>query len=117
MQNATYALLTMYANAGFLDAEVVPGIKLHEELHRALIDFKITENAQYSIRNILIEGLQVTRQKIIQRELTFSSDEIVDYSKLLASQRALYLTGLFKSVFIRPVDVDSLNDKKDILIH
>ena len=116
VQDATYTLLTLYANAGFLDTEVVPGIKINDELHRALVDFRITENEQFSIRNIIIRGLEITKKKIIMRDLTFKSGEIVNYSKLLASQRALYLTGLFESIFIRPVAIDSLSSEKDILI-
>ena len=116
VQDATYTLLTLYANAGFLDAEVVPGIKINDELHRALIDFRITENEQFSIRNIIIRGLEITKKKIIMRDLTFKSGEIVNYSKLLASQRELYLTGMFESIFIRPVTIDSLSSEKDILI-
>ena len=116
VQDATYKLLTMYANKGFLDAEVVPDIRINDEHHRALIDFQITEHEQFSIRDIIINGLEITKKKIIMRDLTFKSDEIVDYSKLLASQRALYLTGLFESVFIRPVTIDSLSSKKDIQI-
>ena len=116
VQDATYKLLTMYANLGYLDAEVVPDIRINEEYHRALIDFRITENEQYSIRDIIVQGLDVTKKKIIMREITFKQNEIVDYSKLLASQRSLYLTGLFESVFIRPVTLDSLSSQKDVLV-
>jgi len=100
----------------FLDGEVVPEIRISDEHHRALIDFQITEHEQFSIRDIVIQGLEITKKKIILRDLTFKSGEIVGYSKLLASQRALYLTGLFESVFIRPVTIDSLSSQKDIQI-
>ena len=116
VQDATYKLLTMYADEGFLDGEVVPEIRINDEHHRALIDFQITEHEQFSIRDIVIQGLEITKKKIILRDLTFKSGEIVGYSKLLASQRALYLTGLFESVFIRPVTIDSLSSQKDIQI-
>ena len=116
VQDATYKLLTMYANSGYLDAEVVPDILINEEHHRALIDFRVSENDQYSIRDININGLEITKKKIVWREVTFKSGEIVNYSKLLTSQRALYLTGLFESVFIRPVSIDSLSSQKDIQV-
>jgi len=116
VQDATYVLLTMYANDGFLDAEVVPDIRVNDEHHRALIDFQITEHEQFSIRDIVIRGIEITKKKIIMRDLNFKSGEIVNYYKLLASQRALYLTGLFESIFIRPVTIDSLSSQKDILI-
>ncbi len=116
VQDVTYKLLTIYANNGYLDAEVVPDILINNEHHLAHIDFRVSENEQYSIRDINIQGLEITKQKIIWRELTFKSGEIVNYSKLLASQRALYLTGLFESVFIRPVTIDSLSSQKDVQI-
>ena len=63
VQDATYKLLTMYADEGFLDGEVVPEIRINDEHHRALIDFQITEHEQFSIRDIVIQGLEITRRR------------------------------------------------------
>lgn len=102
VQDATLSLLTLYANTGYLEAEVRPDIRINSETHRALIDFAVEEKTQFTISGIRLEGAKRTKPKVIKRELLFKPKEVVNYSRLLESQRRLYLTGLFQSVFIRP---------------
>lgn len=117
IQDATLAILTLYSNAGYLEAEVTPDIRVNQETHRALIDFVIHEKAQFTISEIRLEGLQKTLAKVVLRELLFHPGEVVRYSSLLKSQRRLYLTGLFESVFIRPQPAaDGNSTQKCILI-
>jgi len=117
IQDATLSLLTLYANNGYLEAEVKTDIRINSETHRALIDFAIEEKTQFTISGIRLEGATKTRPQVIKRELLFGPGEVVNYSRLLESQRGLYLTGLFQSVFIRPqppLDGDSAG--KDIVV-
>lgn len=117
VEESALAMLTYYANNGYLDAEILPDIRINTESHLALIDFQITEGIQFSIGDIKILSAETTRLRVIQRELKFASGDIVTHVKLLESQRALYLTGLFESVFIRPIEsVSGDSTKKDILI-
>lgn len=117
VENSTLALLRFYADHGYLDAEVQPDIRVNPEDHLALIDFNITEKQQFRIDTIRISGHQKTRERVIRRELNFKPDEVINYSKLLRSQRQLYLTGLFQSVLVHPVVPRSgIGTKKDILI-
>jgi len=116
IQDATYKILSMYGNQGYLDAEAVPDIRINKEINKAIIDFQITENQQFTIHDIHIQGLDITKERVIWRNITFQSGEIVNYSRILKSQQNLYLTGIFESVFIRPVTIDSLPTQKDILI-
>ncbi|UCE19361.1 MAG: outer membrane protein assembly factor BamA [Gemmatimonadota bacterium] len=117
IEKSTIHLLTLYANNGYLNAQVEPSIRVSTETHRAVIDFNILEGVQFRIAQIALTGSQKTRQKVIRRELRFRSGEIVDYSRLLESQRRLYLTGLFQSVFVHPkTAVGGDSTKKDILI-
>ena len=41
LEESTLALLTMYANNGFLDASINTDIHINSEFHRAIIDYKI----------------------------------------------------------------------------
>jgi outer membrane protein insertion porin family len=117
IQDATVSLLTLYANNGYLEAEVKPDIRINSETHRALIDFTIEEKTQFTISGIRLEGAKKTRPKVIKRELLFRPGEVVNYSRLLESQRRLYLTGLFQSVFIRPQPpLDRDSTRKDIVV-
>jgi outer membrane protein insertion porin family len=117
VEQSTIALLTLYANHGFLDAQIEPSIRVNSETHRAIVDFYVKEGKQFRIDRILITGTTKTQDTVIRRELRFRTGEIVNYSRLLESQRRLYLTGLFQSVFVRPTLAASGDSvKKDILI-
>jgi len=117
IEKSTLAILRKYAEIGYLDTDINPDIRINSQSHSVLIDFIINEKTQYHIGNITITGLEKTKPTIVLRELNFNEGEIVNYSKLLRSQRQLYLTGLFQSVFIRPVTTETkLPDTKDILI-
>jgi outer membrane protein insertion porin family len=117
VQEATLTLLTLYANNGYLEAQVKPDIRIKAEAHRALVDFNIDEKDRFAIAQIRMEGLNKTRPRVVKRELLFRPGEVIRYSRLLESQRRLYLTGLFQSVFIRPQPPASGDSaKKDILI-
>ncbi len=117
IQESVNNLLAVYAEHGYLDAGITPNVKINVEAHRAVVDFMIQEGRQSDIDSIRIEGNVRTHRKVIERELLFKPHQTIRYSKLLETQRRLYLTGLFESAFVRPVAAasgDSLN--KDILI-
>ena len=117
IQDASLSILSLYANKGYLEAEVKPDIRINSETHRALIDFGIQEKTQFTIGEIHLEGLKKTRPRVIRRELLFRRGEVINYSRLLESQRKLYLTGLFQSVFIRPQPpAGGDSTRKDVLV-
>jgi outer membrane protein insertion porin family len=109
------SIINYYADNGYIEAKVTTDVLVNSESHRAVIDFLIVENDQYSIGEIVIKGMNITKKKVVMRELLFERDQIINSSTLLESQRNLYMTGLFKSVFIRPQPSDT-DKRKDILI-
>jgi outer membrane protein insertion porin family len=102
LENDTYKLLTYYADHGHIEAKVEPSLKLNQEKHEMLIDFNMKEGSQIRIGEFKISGTKKTKTPVILRELEFNKGEVYSYGKILKSQRQLYLTGLFTSVFIRP---------------
>ncbi|MFH1008227.1 MAG: outer membrane protein assembly factor BamA [Candidatus Latescibacterota bacterium] len=117
IEDAIQSLLALYADNGYLDAQSASDARVNTQTHRVLIDFTVREMAQYKIGQIRLAGLEKTRPHVVRRELSFRPDQTVDYSLLLKSQRRLYLTGLFQSVFLRPQPPSSGDaTEKDILI-
>ncbi|MEJ2637070.1 MAG: BamA/TamA family outer membrane protein [Calditrichia bacterium] len=117
IENSNVAILTMYSDNGFLNAEVNPDIKVNDSTHTAIVDFMINERIQYTIDSIRIQGLDDIKPYVVQRELKFRSGQVVSYSRLLTSQQNLYLTGLFQSVYIQPKPASNGDStQKDILI-
>ncbi|MBC7186561.1 MAG: BamA/TamA family outer membrane protein [Calditrichaeota bacterium] len=117
VEAATLSLLTFYANNGYLDAEVTPEVRLDDESHRALIDFRVRAKARCTIDQVRLVGLEKTQPKVVLRELDFKTGNVVEYARLLSSQRKLYLTGLFRGVFVRPQPATSGDStRRDILV-
>ena len=115
IQNAKLSILTLYADNGYLDAEVNVDIRVNSETHLSLVDFQIQEKTQYVIGEIKVQGLEKTNKNVVSRELLFKLGDVVSYSQLLKSQRRLYLTGLFQSVFIRPQPDPNGNPNKKMI--
>jgi len=103
IEDAVVTLLSLYAEHGFLDASVTPKVQVNDSAHLALVDFSIHEGVRSRVGSINIVGADRTQPYVIIRELSFSEGDTIKYSELIGSQRRLYLTGLFESVFVRPV--------------
>lgn len=117
IDDATTQLLRFYADHGYLESNIDAQVQVDDATHRASVTFDITERDGFRIGDIRIEGLEKTKQRIVTRELQFHAGDMVNYSRLLRSQRELYLTGLFRSVYVRPVAA-AVGDstRRDILI-
>ena len=102
IEDAVVSLLSLCAEHGFLEASVTPSVQVNDSAHMALVDFSLHEGGRSRIGSIVISGADGCRQYVIRRELSFAEGDTVKYSELIGSQRRLYLTGLFESVFVRP---------------
>jgi len=117
IKDATLSLLRLYADHGYLEAEVVPEARIDSAEHQAILDFHIREELKYRVGNIILKGLEKTKPSVVHQELQFKPGEVLNYSHLLKSQRLLYLTGLFQSVFIHPIPAENEDSvRKDIQI-
>jgi len=102
IEDAVVALLYLYAEHGYLDASVTPKVQVNDTVHLALVDFAVHEGANAHVGKVNIVGADRTRFNVIKREFTFNQGDTIRYSELIDSQRRLYYTGLFESVFVRP---------------
>ncbi len=109
IRDGLLSIATLYADSGYLNATVTPDIKINHDAHLAMIDLSVTERARCHISKIKIDGLQRTKRYVVERELSFKEGDVVRYWRLMQAQHRLYLTGLFRSVYIRPL-ADSTGD-------
>lgn len=117
VERSTLALLRFYAENGYLEADVEPEARIDSVAHRAILDFRIHEGRQSIVGNIRLDGLEKTRSKVVLRELQFKSGDVLRYSRLMESQRRIYMTGLFQSAFVRPMTAEyGDTTRKDIRI-
>lgn len=116
IENGIIDMLNVYADTGYLEAAIEPSVEINREAKIAMVDLTVRERAQSTIARINITGNEKTNRSVVVRELSFQEGEIVDYAELMASQRRLYLTGLFESVFIRPEFIEG-RDSTEKEIH
>ena len=107
IEKSQLAILRYYADRGYIEAEIKPVWSLDNTALHAILDFNITEGQEYVVGHVFIKGLEKTQEYVILRELTLQPGDILNYSRILKSQRNLYLTGLFETVFIDPEVNDS----------
>jgi len=112
IEDAVISLLSFYSELGFLDATITPRVQINDSMHLALIDFACHEGISSEVGSIEFSGVERTHSGVILRELNFQEGDTVKFSELLNSQRHLYLTGLFESVFVRPLHFDSSDSKE-----
>ncbi len=117
IEDAVVRILSLYAEHGFLSASVTPKVEVNDSAHLALVDFVVREGPSSRIGDITLSGVKRTQEHVIRRELDFSRGDTIRYSQLIRSQRRLYLTGLFESVFVRPAQsADTGAGERTILV-
>ena len=75
------------------------------------IEFIIKENQKVFVRNINIYGNTKTKEKVIRREMKIFPGDVFSRSKLMRSQREIFILNYFANVIpnIRPVDDDEID--------
>ncbi|MBN2569397.1 MAG: outer membrane protein assembly factor BamA [Deltaproteobacteria bacterium] len=117
IDESSVSILTYYRTKGFSEAEVEPTATIDHENKQVSVLFNIKENSLFIIEEIRINGFEKTRINIINREIGFKSGDTINSSMLLESQRKIYETGLFRSVYIHPTETASGREgKKDVIV-
>ncbi len=114
--DAVGIIMSLYGRKGYIDVKVGQDIRVNHDSHRAVIEFTIDEGQQYTVSFIDILGLSKTRKTVVERELRFRKDQIIDYSEILRSERNLYGTGLFNRVLIQPLPVPGDSAKRFVSV-
>ncbi len=109
------ALYELYGNQGYLYSEIVPQIKRVDGV--ADVSYYIRENDPAYIRKILIQGNEITHEKVIRRELVILPGDRFKQHLLVRSFQEMMNTGYFENVDIqrKPVpgggnDIDMVFD-------
>ncbi|MBN2201396.1 BamA/TamA family outer membrane protein [bacterium] len=111
------AILRNLSDRGYIDSRADIDFQINAETAEAFVRIRIEEGPPSLIGAIQLPPLEKTRASVVLRELTFQSGDTVRVRDLLESQRKLYLTGLFESVFIRPADTTASNGpERDMIL-
>ncbi|MFI5397279.1 MAG: POTRA domain-containing protein [Candidatus Binatia bacterium] len=103
------ALLTALAKAGYTHAKVETrvGKEVAGEIQAATVYFEATPMEQQRVGTMIVQNNFDTRASVMLRELPFQENNPLNPEALLQGQTNIYKLGIFRSVTVRPLRVES----------
>lgn len=95
------SLRNRYADVGYAYAEVVPATRENEEKKVVDIIYRISKGKKVRFERINITGNNITRDKVIRRELKAVEGEYFSGKALRRSTQNLHRLGFFEDVEVR----------------
>lgn len=105
-----------YMRQGYIESRVKAYIKTSNDGKSTTVTFDITEGRRYKFGNIYIHGNKLTKDHVIRRELFITTGRPFNYERVFESEQSLVQLGFFKSVQIRPIDIDEESEQVDLLV-
>ena len=111
LEAAVFDRLTgLYMDKGYIYVNIQP---LQTPFSEDVVNIKydILENQKVFVRNVNIYGNTKTKEKVIRRELKLYPGEVFNRTKLIRSQREIFILNYFANVIpnISPVDDDEVD--------
>ena len=97
------ALLQSYRDAGYLAVEVEPRVEFAAEKTEAQVVFSVQPGPLTRVGEIMVAGLETTRENVARRELSFKPGDPLSPTQLLESQRRLQALGIFERVQVEEI--------------
>ncbi len=101
-----------YANLGYAAVEV--GDSLEVDSVRVSVVYRIRPGVVATLGKVGVEGVRKTRSRVVTRELTLHSGDILSRKKLSDSRQRIYDTGLYSDVVFERGDIDSVSHVADL---
>ncbi len=101
-----------YANLGFAAVEVRDSLGVDST--RVNVVYRIQPGVVALVRTVSVEGLRITRGRVVTREVTVRPGDILSRKKLVDSQQRIYDTGLYSDVVFERGEIDSTTRLTDL---
>jgi len=115
LDNDIDRITDLYGTRGYIDMRVVPERQANVESGKIDILYHITENSQSYVEQIIIQGNNRTKDKVIRRELAVSPGQIYDKVRADQSKQRLENLQYFEKVDISPQDTNVPNRKNMVV--
>jgi outer membrane protein assembly complex protein YaeT len=92
------SVLSYYYNQGYPNADFEFRYKESEQPSRMELQYRITEGPRYTVREVLVGGLQVTHPRLVNKRIGISVGDPVSQIQMTETQRRLYDLGIFAKV-------------------
>ncbi|MBI3316789.1 MAG: outer membrane protein assembly factor BamA [Candidatus Omnitrophica bacterium] len=104
-----------YEERGYMDARILPDVKLNRESGKVDIVYQIQEGDLYFVEKVIIRGNTKTRDRVIRRELRIRPGERFDGEKLRKSKQRLENLGFFEEVTYDTEPSTQATNRKDLI--
>ena len=103
-------MMSVYQDKGYIFSNVNPEI-IPSGPDSLDINFVFTEGSKVFIENIFVSGNDKTRENVIRRELKLYPGDVFNKSKLMRSQRDIWILNYFDNVVpdVNPISDDKVN--------
>ena len=114
---AELALTRAYGREGYIYAQVLGEPQYTERPGQVIVLFKITENNQFYLGQLLVQGNYKTQDKVVRREFDhfdFLPGSIYNTEAMEKARKRLLGMGLFENITVTPTG--SAPDQRDALV-
>jgi outer membrane protein insertion porin family len=98
LSNDILRITDRYTERGYAFADVLPLTNIDQAKQLVNVDIQIDRGPQVRVGRILIVGNEITRDKVIRREIRLNEGDLFDSSKLRRSRQRLGNLGFFEEV-------------------
>ncbi|MCM8775947.1 MAG: outer membrane protein assembly factor BamA, partial [Candidatus Omnitrophica bacterium] len=104
-----------YNERGYMDARIVPDIKLNRESGKVDVAYEIHEGDLYFVEKVVIRGNTKTKDLVIRRELRIRPGDRFDGEKIKKSKQRLDNLGYFEEVTYDTEPSAQGTNRKDLI--
>jgi outer membrane protein insertion porin family len=115
LDNDIKRIRDLYGTRGYIDMDVTPERQANVESGKIDILYHIVENSQSYVEQIIIQGNNRTKDKVIRRELAVAPGQIYDSVRADQSKKRLENLQYFEKVDISPQDTTVPNRKNMVV--
>ena len=108
-------LRQFYSSEGYIEARVVPEVKLNRDSGKVDILYEIQEGDLFFVEKVQIRGNTKTRDKVIRRELRIRPGERFDGKKIEKSKQRLENLNYFEEITYDTEPTDAAQNRKDLI--
>jgi outer membrane protein assembly complex protein YaeT len=108
-------ILAHYFSNGFAGATFEWNATPAEEPNRVNLEFHINEGRQQFVRDVRVEGLHTTKQKLVNDQIRLSPGDPLSPIAIADTQRRLYDLGVFARVDAAVQNPEGEEDRKHVL--
>jgi outer membrane protein assembly complex protein YaeT len=115
--NDRESILNYYFNHGFSNATLEATTKPSTaQPGREDVDFTIHEGEQFFVKQVMVAGLDHTRDYVVQREVQVKAGQALSQQDILDTQSKLYDLGIFSQVDAAVQNPEGSDPQKNVLV-